>query len=401
MTSRPIWYSYQPTPTTTTTVPSEEIPVGGSYAETPPQPGTEAPPATPGGTFIPLSNYILGGSSPVDVPTYQNQMGASYAGAQDFLRMFHNVQEGPAGLYVNAFAENWKTTNGRYPTLNELITASGFADGAKRVVTGAAYLPPVFWAVNPETGRYALWDNSTGIGPVPIEVPGPGSLLEASNVFNRWFPQYQQVGEEYTGPYAEGGIGYGAGVDPSRNIPVFSSEYLTAIFENAGAPGPTGGGGGGGGYSGPVFDRDLVIENIRNLWRNLLREDARNVEKLADQYIAQATGFARRGGSLNLETWARKQVRETDRYRLLYERKPESMSEDQYINQYSQAAGQFGLNEAWTDRQIESGMESGAGVAGFTERLAGTRKAMTASAGSWSQRFASSLGEMGLAGRMN
>jgi len=343
----------------------------------------------------PIHITVTAPEAPVAPPKYSvasTETAAEYAFAQTWLAAEYGIQEGDAGAYTNAYAQSYYAENGRWPTFADLYIDNDYRNGAARVASGANGLPQYFW-VTDENGGRTLYDNRSIVGPYPMQVQLPESFMPLRHFIEEQAalgPYERKPGMEYAGyvlrkPY---------------EIPVLTSEMLQEMF-NRTAPPPTSGGGSGGGSAGPIFDKKLVMENITNIWRNLLLEEPGNVSTLADNYIMEAQAFARRGGSLNLETWARGTIRKTGRYGVLYGKKPESLSEDQYINQYRQAAGQFGLNEDWTSGQIEAGLSSGAGVAGFTERLAGTRKAMTASTGAWSQRFASSLGEMGLAGRMN
>ena len=348
----------------TTTTEPEEVMVEENFSVAPTD-DTATTPVT--GGYIAFNFPTNPGQS--SVIDYQHQMGTQYEGAQDFLRTFFGVQEGPGGLYINAYAENWRMENGgKWPTMDDLTGSSEFIQGATKIPTGAAYLPLTFWAPHPETGVMTLYDNHSYTGPVPVEF-------------------------DFTTP------GHSASPSGYSNLPILPAGYLERVLELGGVTAPPTRPGGG--SRGPVFDRDLVIENINNVWRNLLIEEPGDTGTLADQYITQATGFARQGGSLNLETWIRKQVRDTRRYQTLYGKKPESMSEDQYIGQYRQSVGQLGINERQATKQIEAGLKSGAGVAGFTERVASTGQARLANQGTWSQRFAQSIQSMGAAGRVD
>ena len=245
---------------------------------------------------------------------------------------------------------------GIWPTYTQLINNEEFITGASRLGSGVDRLPTAFWFVDSE-GNRTFYQNSSILGPVPVE-----------------------------------GIANISPTDAGR-IPLLTQEDIDLLLNRQKAP-P----GGGVGARGPTFDRDLVIENITAIWRHLLLEEPANVGKLADNYITEAKAFARRGGSLNLETWSRNQVRETGRFATLYEKKPESQSEDDYINGFRGVVGQFGFNERASTRFIESGLTSGAGLQGFANRVGASRPASLINQGAWSQRFAQSVASLGALG---
>ena len=296
-----------------------------------------------------------------------------YGQTQMWLHDTYGIDDVDAGRYTNAYAQTIYDNTGEWPDLAQLYNDPDFRLGAARVATGANRLPDYFWVQDPE-GNRTLYDNRSIVGAVPIESP---------------------TGDIYSSAIRDLTTHEGTVLMAPTGIPTYSDTEINALFNPQPVRPP------GGGARGPVFDRDLAIENITNTWRNLLLEEPDNAGALAGAYITEATAFARRGGRLDLETWTRKKVRASGRYALLYGKKPESMSEDQYVGQYRQTVGQFGLGERPALRETEAGMTSGAGLAGFSERVGGGREAMLTQGGSWSQKFAASVNSLGALGRLN
>jgi len=346
-----------------------------------PEVATREPPPGSGG-----EDYAEGPGWAASPPEFSNASLTTeneFAQAKALLNDLYGIPATQAGTYINWYAQSFYNEHGDWPSAGELYSDSEFLSGAQRVRSGASALPTYFWGVDDE-GNRTLYNNHTIVGPYPVPI------TEMAAIYGTEMPGRDGAGRLplYLTP----------GGPPSlSSLPTFTMEQLLELFSSR--PGG-GGGGGGGGSVGPIFDRNLVIENITNKWRSLLLEEPGTVGQLADNYIAEAKAFARRGGSLSLETWTLGKIRDTGRYKTLYGKKPESLSEDQYIGQYRQTVTQFGMNEHESTRQIKAGMRSGAGIAGFAERVSGTSQAMLSNQGGWSQRFAQSVASMGLAGRM-
>jgi len=302
------------------------------------------------------------------------ETSAFHSGVSSILSQYTGVSTTLTNDYVNQIAQQWYDQHGEWPDPVDLMGTEGFAWGATKLPTNSHVLPP-FFAIQEEDGTLTWMDNRLSTGPAPVTsmLPWVNGITEIANPNN---PDYDWYTAQNT-----------------TTLP----RYLFQAILGAGRPATSGGGGG----VGVQYDKKQVMEAINNQWRSLMLQEPSDTAGLADSYITAAQAFRRRGGNLDLDTWVRGKIRDTGRYRTLYDRKPSFQSEEQYINQYTQAAGQFGLNERWTSQQIESGMTSGAGIAGFTERVGGTSEARLSNMGGWSQRFAQHINSMGAAGRMN
>jgi len=184
--------------------------------------------------------------------------------------------------------------------------------------------------------------------------------------------------------------------DSWERIPL---EAVNATLENSPfglASGSGRGSGSGSGRGGDIaYDREMLIESIRNHWRSILLEDCPDPAGLADQYIQEATAFWGQGGTLDLDTWVRNKIRASGRYRTLYARLPASMSEEEYLAQYLGTARQLGLNERWTMTQVEAGLQSGAAPQGFAERLTQTPQYAASNVGAFAQQYAQLVRSLG------
>jgi hypothetical protein len=162
---------------------------------------------------------------------------------------------------------------------------------------------------------------------------------------------------------------------------------------------PSGGSGSGAGRTPAAFDRAQLTEEATNRWRGLLLEepDEATLNSLVSDYIAQANAFwMQDGGRLDYDTFVVNRVRAQDRHGYLYEKKPEFQSEAEYMGGFRQTVGQFGLNDRATLRETEAGAHSGAGLAGFGERVSRTSEARLANTGTYSQQFAASMAQTGI-----
>ncbi len=150
----------------------------------------------------------------------------------------------------------------------------------------------------------------------------------------------------------------------------------------------------GSGRQAMAFDRAHLLEQAQDRWRGLMLETPDAIEGIVDDYMSQANSFwMRKGGQLNFDTFLVNKMRETTRYKTLYGRKPQHQSEEEYMAQFRSAVGRFGLNPRAERREVEAGLQSGAGAAGFTERVSRVREVQNQAG--FSQRLAQTVAGLG------
>lgn len=286
---------------------------------------------------------------------------------------------GRARDYVDDWGFSFFQDAGRPPTIGDAATDPGFLYGGLKLPSWADQLPPVF-IVYGEQGP-VLYDNTTFAGPVPVPV-------DEANYPSSWKPGYDDPALRRftlnTAPRIPEGI------------PVVSAADLAMVqrFYEQWRPSY---GGGGGGRAAPTFDRRALEESIREQWRGLLLEDPQELSRLAEAYIAEATSFyLQTGTQTNLAAWLLEEIRQTPRYRLLYGRKPEGMSEQQYLSSYQTVAGQFGLRPASELTQTVTGMSAGLNLESFGQGIGQSREYMSANQGPFSQAFAGTFRNLGV-----
>lgn len=255
-----------------------------------------------------------------------------------------------AGSFINYWAERYKTQTGEWPTQLD----DSFHVGALSLVP-TAQLPTFFTRngttygmINPKTGERYLY-------PVPLtesdisdyEVLRP-DLDPADRVLMQRF-----------------GLPLVRRTPTFEDLPELTDDDFLAIIQANTPKGP--------GRRGPVFDTAQLAEAVTNGWRHYLIDTPGNPDEIAADYVAEATAFASRGGNLDFQTWLLNTIRETDRYKTLYQRKPAELTEDDFIAQYRGTAESFGLDTTRTAGYIEQGMAAGASASGFRERLQNER----------------------------
>jgi hypothetical protein len=260
---------------------------------------------------------------------YQDANPTGYSYAVNWLNdRIEGLSKEQAGAYVRAQAEAFRDANGFWPSSGALFDMPNFIQGASAQLGNLGTLPGTFMT---ENGIYKN-DPLTGLTPI----------------FN--VPLFVQ-----------------------QQLPYISEATLQARLQPVSFGG--GGGGGGGGLAGLVLDREKVKDVIRENWRSWMREEPDDLEALANSFISEAKAFRRKGGSLDINTWTKGKMRGTSRYRILYGKKPESQTEEQYQGGFNAVVTQFGFNAQATDREVEAGLRSGAGLAGFADRVGRTREA--------------------------
>jgi hypothetical protein len=198
-------------------------------------------------------------------------------------------------------------------------------------------------------------------------------------------------------------FGFGLKEMASSGTPVFAHDDVAAILASAGFGTKPGGGGGGGGGGvapkPPVWDRDQLIESASNMWRGMLLDEPADVGRIVDDYTARAASFfMEQGGRMDFETFVLGRIRETPRYRILYQNMQPGISEEAHLGQYVQAVRQLGFRDQRVNELVTQGASSGASVAGFTERLERRPEYVQANQGKFSQQFGNMISQLGIRG---
>ena len=150
-----------------------------------------------------------------------------------------------------------------------------------------------------------------------------------------------------------------------------------------------------------VFDERQLSMLASDEWRTALLEDPDDatVTQIVSDYLTEANAFwLREAGRLDFNTFVTDRINTTDRHKFLYEKKPEHLSDREYMSGFQQVVGQFGFGGQTALREIEAGAVSGAGLAGFGERVGRTREARLAAGGGFSRQLASQMSQMGVLG---
>jgi hypothetical protein len=338
-----------------------------------------------GGSFLlpPGSTVIVGdgaGDGPKDPGKYSTNDAYSYYTVRDWLQEYFEVGATTAGALVNQYGREFFDKHGRWPQPFEMYQYDTFTNAAARTQNNTDLLPDFF-----------VMDDMPF-----INTPETG-VLPVSNVgaFEDEFGFLDRV--------------QGLGTSPGfiRNLfqnqmkaqgPRLTSDQVLNILNMKPPSARTGGGGGGGIRRDPVFDKATIAESMRNVWRFYLKnEPGEKLDGLVNDYVKEATAFARQGGSLGLDAWIRGRIREQDRYDFLYADKPEHVDEAQWLSMFEQPARQRGLRESSVIREIERGASQNIGAAGFQNQL--DRLPEVRAQGGFSRSLASTVAELGVLGR--
>ena len=266
---------------------------------------------------------------------------------------------------VDWAAWKFKNEQGRWPSSSELVAYAPFQQTLNNLAWG---LPTEL----PQTFRVGTQNyyNDPFEGPVP----------EA----------------QYLGPLAQ----Y---ADERRVGATFDTwDDLVARLQASRATARGGGGGGGAvGRAARTFDRAQLLEAATDRWKGIMFEDPDDatIGSAVDAYMNRANAFwMGQGGDLDFDTFLLGKMRDTARYKLLYARKDQHLTEEEWMGRYRGTVEQYGLNEQATRRETEAGLMSGAGLSGFNERVSRTAEARNADGGRFSQRLASQMQQMGALG---
>ena len=310
-------------------------------------------PIVPGGSLIP--GATSGAVDDEEEEKSWSSQDPNFYGLRDIMVDIVGVDIGDAaaGRVLNQYGATFYETNSRWPTLMDL---RGDEDLFTRIV-GAALrtdLLPAYFAVDGPEGRI-YYDNTTGV-PRTLGPAQPGDLRGD-----------MRRAEKYT---------------------VFSQDEFEA-YVNIDALGGTSGGSGGSGRGGQAYDKAQIGEYIDRQWGSLMLETAPN--GLVDRYVSDHTAFWREGGSLDLETWVLGEMRKTGRYQALYGRKDPSLSEGQYLGQYTNLARGTGLRGDLVNREAARGAAGGVAPQSFANSLVENRDVQALGTGDLSRRFAQTV----------
>jgi len=272
---------------------------------------------------------------------------------------------------INELAAQWKDEHGRWPKGTELYQWDTAQNSIWTYATGFSRLGSIITIDDPEAGAQYHYYND------PVRGLVNWSQDDLLRIRNR-------------------------GIDPEgKAVSTYAAADLPAILAGV-SPRSTGSGGrGSAARTAQTFDRRELARAAMERWRGELMEepDDKELERLVSGYIKDANAFwVGKAGRLDFDTYIMDNLERTPRWSTLYSKKPPAMTPAEYRAQYQQSVGQFGLSSRTAQKQVESGLTSGAGVAGFTERVSRTREARTINAGTYSQRFAQSMAQSGLGG---
>lgn len=254
------------------------------------------------------------------------------------------------------------------------------------------------WPTGPELYQWDVAQNSVGSYAMGLTQLGPGFDIINDDGTTTTFYNHPIRGTEQA-PDVDLEF-LKTGVPGGTDRPAYTGEQLSAILSPIRR---TRGGSGGGGATRTAqqYDKRELARAVQDYWREELMEepDDGNVNAIVSGFIKDANAFwVGKAGRLDFQTYLADRVEKTERWGTLYEKKPEHLTTGEYRGQYQQAAGSFGMRNLSTQAEVESGLTSGAGVAGFTERVGRTREARAINQGSYSQRFAQSMASSGLGG---
>lgn len=285
---------------------------------------------------------------------------------------FSNQNVPGGGDLANQLARQFFDDNGRWPTPAELLNDRSTMNTVTWAQSGFFALPPTF-GVKLANGQVVYYANSPKDGLRMISELSPG--------LNR--PGGTQLQKA-----------------PPSGTRIFTEDVFNAILGSARGSAPRGSGPGRG-SSGPaaqVFDRDQLIESVKGMWQGYLIEDPADPAAIADAFIDKSNAFLAQGGRLDFETFVTGKIRETARYKMLYQRKPEGVPEQQWLGQYVQAVAAAGLSPGKQLPAAARGAAAGVSADSFQNTLSNRPDVRAANQGSFSQKFAAHFSQLGLRG---
>jgi len=259
---------------------------------------------------------------------------------------------------VNEHGRAFFDRHGTWPQAWQVIQSEAFNQDAARIPTGADLLPSLFVMED------VLYQNTPEAGPIPVPLRGRGRF----------------------------------GAMLHRSAPRLTQDQVMGIMNLRAPSARGGGGGGGGGRRAPVFDKATIGESIRSLYQFYLKDEPGDkLDTYINDYVREATAFARQGGNLGLEAWTKGRLETEQRWDLLYSNKPDHVDPAQWLGRYEQVALGAGLRDSSVIREVERGASQGIGLGGFQKQI---QRAPEVRAGSgFTRSLASTVAELGTLGR--
>lgn len=340
-------------------------------------------------------------------PQFSSEWTEQYNATSAMLTDAYRVTKSEIKGRINTVAYEWYNKNGQvWPSATQLLQYSNMQRAMEVYASGAYQLPPFF-----QVGA-DLWVNHGLYGPEPVGPSHPAFADSAAaqglgGVLGAGGTQYLRPGDtgltlgQQRGQGMDARLGSLAGSQNLfANVP-FVPDLATLNEILVGLrPGGGGRGRGSGGRADLVFDEAQLQNRARAEWRELMLEEPDDVEGLVNKFLREANSFWRKqGGQLDFTTFIFEEAKKTGRYKNLYRKKPEFQSEAEYRAGFQSTAAGFGLSPGETLRQVESGMGSGASLTGFSRRVQRGRENEINQQGSFSQRFANGISQLGGIGR--
>ncbi len=278
---------------------------------------------------------------------------------------------------INGLADLWRDERSTttWPTGTEMLAWDTAVNSIATYGSGASLLPFTFTLID-EAGGEQRYVND----PVKGLVPRPTEPQTTTGDLSR------------TSPFTDE-------AQAARRGPAILESDLPDILAGLSPASDTRTSGRGSGRTARAFDRRQLAEAATDRWRGFLLEepDDTGIDTLVGDYIKEANAFwMKEAGSLDFDTFVTDRIRNQERWHFLYDKKPEFQSESEYMGGFRQVAGQFGLSARGELAAIESGASTGAGLAGFGERVGRTAEARAINSGAFSQRFAASMAQTGI-----
>ena len=329
--------------------------------------------------------------------SYSNQNPTGYRFARQQAAAFlGDVPLADVTAQVNWAAAKYKADIGIWPSGSELLGYTPFLQSLGHLDSGAANFDRFFWLNNDDGTRSGLIYNDG------FQYNSIGDMNEILQSFTG-----QPRLRDTPGPEGETllpGVGarFGAGRATREFFDQFTGytqEEIDTILPTLALPGPSGGAGSGGGRAPTAFDRRHLMEQINSLWQRRLLELPSDAEsgRIADAYAKEANAFwMSKAGQLDFETYVMDQIRATSRWKMLYTRKPNFQSEEEYMTGFRNVLAGQGINEQATLRELEAGASSGTGLAGFSERVGRTREARLTNVGGFGNQLAGNMAATGI-----
>ena len=280
---------------------------------------------------------------------------------------------------VNVIAEQFRSEKGRWPQAFELLNYPPYLQSLEVLRSGTwAVLPPLF-GMTGEDGTTQYFQNNTISGPRVISLFGLSTSDKEGNITSLAQPSSRIL----------------------EDFPILTNVQVQGLLEGFQAirQPSAGSGSRGAGRAAIVFDRAKLTEGATERWRGMLLEPPEDfaVDSLVSDYITDANAFwMREGGRRDFDTFVVDRIRQQPRYNYLYSKKPGFQSEGEYMTGFRNIVGQTGINPSAELREIEAGASSGAGLAGFGERVSRTREVQLTNVGGFGNQFAQTMAASGL-----